>query len=264
MRMRGGAGLGDALYIRAVAEWFVRKGQTVTVATPYPAVFEGAGVQTIPFTRANIDVLAHYSEDRYRQETKQFRDMCLRAGIKEEVPLRFEWQTRNPALVEEMRERAGGRQILLVHGGREPFGRNDGLGLDLIPKADCFKSVLAELRDFFTVGIGDGKRQFYKPDVEMDLVGKTSVTDLLDLGKLCDGIVAQVSFCVPLAECLDKPFLGVWAHKGLCVPTRSPLLKTVTPKKILSKPTSLWVVDDFTEEQIQEGVLAFRGLVGGR
>lgn len=262
--MRGGAGLGDAIYIRAIAEHFVRKGQKVVVATPYPTVFEGAGVETIPFTRHEIDVLAHYSEDRHRQETTQFLDMCLRAKVKEEVPLRFDWKPKNENLLAQVKEQAAGRKVLLVHGGREPFGRTDGLGLDLIPKADAFACALAELRDCLTIGIGDGKRQFYTPEVELDLIGKTSVTDVLDMGKICDGVVAQVSFCAPMAECFDKPFLGVWASKGLHGPvTRSPLLKTVTPRKILTKATSRHVVDNQPEEEIKERVLAFRQLCRG-
>lgn len=261
--MRGGAGLGDAMYVRVVAEHFVRKGNKVTVSTPYPAVFEGAGVETIAFSKAiRFDVIAHYADARYSQQT-QFRDMCLRAGIKEEIPLRFEWKPKNFKLLAGISTQADGRPVLLVHGGREPFGRTDGLGLDLIPERDAFEAVLSGLRDCFTVGIGDGKRQSYVPAVELDLIGKTSVTDLLDLGTMCDGIVAQVSFCVPLAECFDKPFLGVWAAKGLYKPSR-PLLSTVTPQKILSRETSLHVVDDWDDEDIAGEVGAFRLLAGSR
>lgn len=256
--------MGDAMYVRVVAEHFVRKGNKVVVATQYPAIFEGAGVDTIPFTRAGIDVIAHYSEDRFRQETTQFRDMCLRAGLKEDVPLRFDWQPKNEKLVASILENAAGRKVLLVHGGREPFGRTDGLGLELVPEPHAFKRVLYGVQDCLTIGIGDGKRQFYAPKVELDLIGKTSVTDLLDLGFVCDGLIAQVSFCVPLAECFDKPFLGVWAAKGLYGPVRRPLLKTVTPRKILTKATSLHVIDDWQPEQIGEGVRAFRELLGCR
>lgn len=261
MRMRGGAGLGDAMYVRVVAEHFSRKGRRVTVATPYPDVFDGAGVETIPFTREKIDVIAHYSEARYSKET-QFKDMCLRAGIHEDIPLRFKWQPKNNKLLDRMRERAAGRKILMVNGGREPFGRDDGLGLDLMPKREAFDAVLGQLSDCLTVSVGNGKRQFYSPAAELDLVGQTSVSDVLDLGTICDGFVAQVGFCVPLAECFDKPFLGVWARKGLTTPSR-PLLSTVTPKKILTRKTSHYVIDDFDKEQLQERVRAFRALFAG-
>lgn len=264
MRMRGGAGLGDAMYVRVVAEHFAKKGQQVVVATPYPDVFDGAGVETIPFTRSGIDVLAHYSEDRFRQETSQFLDMCLRARIREEVPLRFDWKPKNEQLLEHIRQKAAGRKVLLVNGGREPFGRTDGLGMELLPKQSAFCSVLSGLSDFLTVSIGDGKRQFYSLGAEVDLIGQTSVKDLLDLGRVCDGFVAQVGFCVPMAECFGKPFLGVWAAKGLYGPVSRPLLKTVTPKKILTKKTSLYVIDNWQPEQIKEGVDAFRELLGCR
>lgn len=263
MKIRGGAGFGDAMYVRVVAEYFVRRGESVKVATPWPDVFIGSGASTFPFTRDNIDVIAHYVDNRYRQETTQFRDMCLRAGIRDRLKLEFKWEQRNPELLRRVREQAAGRPIVLVHAGREPFGRTDGLGLDLIPRATVFAQALFALSDCLTIGIGDGKRQFYTPEVELDLVGKTSVRDILDLGTVCTGVLAQVSFCVPLAECFGKPFLGVWSAKGLRTPSR-PLLTTVTPGKILEKPTSLHVIDDWEDERINGGVNAFRQLLGSR
>lgn len=253
--MRGGYGLGDAIYQRPIAEYLVSQGKEITVCTAYPEVFEGAGVSTAPFSRERINVLAHYSMRR-ALKTTQFQDMCDSAKVPR-IELRFEWKVKNGHLLHEVIAKAQGRKVVLVHGGREPFGRKDGLGLELIPRREAFSEALKGFSDCFRVRIGNAAQ--YELDVDLDLQGKTSVSDLIDLGKVCDAVVGQVSFVAPLSEVFDKPFLAVWAEKGLR--SGREVIRQITPAKILSKPTSFYVLDSWTEQQIAEGASAVRGLV---
>ena len=260
IRIRGGSGLGDSIYLRPVVDHFIRCGESVTVNSNHPEVFIGSCAKVMPFSR-DAGVIAHYAGDRGKARTTQFEDLCLRAGVGK-IPYRMDWTVRNPGFVDVLRAQAAGRPLVLAHGGREPFGRSDGLGLPLIPEQRVFDNVLAQLSDCFTVGIGKAP-QIYPVKVDSELNGNTSVSDLLDLGKSCDAVVAQVSFCVPLAEIFDKPFLGVWAAKGLTVGGSTPgrvVIRQITPQKVLSKPSSRHVIDNWTREQITEAVRAFRQL----
>lgn len=247
-RIRGGSGLGDSLYIRPIAQWLLDHGEQVTVCSDYPEVFFGMDVLIEPFGRERIDILAHYTNGKYDTSTNQWQDICRNAGIATE--LHIDWTVRNAALVEKLRDMANGRRIIVVHGGRAPMGRKDGFGMELLPESNAFHVALAALQDCMLVRIGKGE-EIYKLPADIDLSDSTSISDLIDIGSICDGIIAQCSFAIPLAEAFDKPLLTVWAARGMEA-ERHPYIRAITPKKILSKPSSIHVVDDWPMEQIQE------------
>jgi hypothetical protein len=180
--------------------------------------------------------------------------VCGTAGF-DELPLKINWTINNPKLVKSMQRKAAGRKIVLVHGGRNPMGRTDGFGADLLPDGKAFNCALDALDDCFLIRIGKG-RQIYSIKSHIDLNDTTTVSDMFDIASVCDGIVPQCSFAVPLAECFDKPLLVVWSARGL--ESGHAYINTITPKKILSKPTSQFVMDDWAEEKIKEVVGAFR------
>lgn len=253
--IRGGRGLGDAMYVRPVADYFVKAGEQVRVQCDYPDVFIGSGAAVEPFRRDGVNVLAHYTAGKYNPATNQWQDVCASAGVPE-LPLRFDWEIKNHALVDKLRADAGGDPIIVVHGGRTPMGRKDLYGAELLPKKSAFDAALGVFADCYTVLIG-GDAQLYPIHTEADLIGKTSVSDLLDIGSICDGIVAQCSFCVPLAEVFDKPLLAIWAAAGMAEGIHR-YLRAITPKKILSKPTSHHVIDDWGVQKIQNAARDFR------
>ena len=253
-RIRGGSGLGDAIYLRSIVEHFIRKGEVVTVCCGYPSVFDGTGATVLPFDRFNIDVLAHYTAGKRKLGTNQWQDICLSAGV--EVPLRFDWTVKNPALIQRLHTQAAGRPLVIVHGGRAPMARVDGFGKELLPEREAFDAALAALSDCFLVQVGKAD-QVYPLKADVDLNGSTSVSDLLDLGASCDAIVGQCSFVIPLAEAFDKPLLVVWASAGMS-PARHYYISSITPSKVLSKPSSKFVMDDWTQQKIREVVRAFR------
>ncbi len=253
-RIRGGSGLGDSLYIRPIVDYFIRAGERVTALSNYPAVFSGSGAVVEPFCRTNISVLAHYTQGKNNPATTQWQDICNSAGVA--TALRFDWDVANRALVDQLRDKAAGRPIIVAHGGRAPMGRTDGFGMELLPERAAFELALSSIPGCFLVGIGARDGAKYPLPVELDLIGATSVSDLIDIAAMCDGMVAQCSFAVPLAECFDKPLLAMWAARGIS--SAQQYIKTITPSKILSKPTSTHVMDDWPPEQILETVQSFR------
>src|SRR5687767_6227046 len=121
--IRGGSGLGDAIYVASVVRHLNHKGERLRVATSWPDVFRYLDAECIPFTRTGIDILAHYSA-RKPQPTKQWQDCCLAAGITETVDLRLEWRGKR---------RLDTGPVVLVQLPRSPMGRTDGFGASLLP-----------------------------------------------------------------------------------------------------------------------------------
>jgi len=259
-RIRGASGLGDSIYIRPIAEHFLRQGDEVEVMSAWPEVFLGTGATVLPFRKDNIDVLAHYVQGKYLTNTTQWQDICRSAGVGN-LALKTNWEVRNPALVARVRQQAAGRPVVLVHGGRVPMARTDGFGAELLPERRGFDAVLGQLSGTFRVCVGKAA-QVYPVECDLDLNGVTSVSDLMDLGVTCDGVVGQCSLAIPLAEIFDRPLLTVWASRGL-EPGRHPYIRAIMPGKVLSKPTSSHVMDDWNRERLVEAARAFGELCEG-
>ena len=258
MRVRGGSGLGDSIYQRPIVEYLIARGEQVTVCSDWPEVFDGTGATVEPFGRERIDVLAHYTAGKANPHTNQWQDVCASAKISE-IALRFDWPVRNRTLIDRLRILADNKPLILVHGGRTPMARTDGFGKELLPRKEAFAAVLGALYDCFLVQIGQAA-QVYPLACDLSLNGSTSVSDLLDLGAACDGVVGQCSFAIPLAEVFDKPALFVWAAWGMEA-TRHQYVRQITPSKILSKASSGYVVDDWSAEDIVQATRAFRSLL---
>lgn len=252
--VRGGSGLGDSIYVRPVAEYLVQAGHQVIVRSDYRDVFRGAEVEIEKFRREACHVVAHYSSRKGYVTTNQWEDVCINAGIPP-IPLSFKWEIQNTTLTRDLQAMAKGRPIVMVNGGRPPMGRTDGFAREMLPKRAAFDAVLGALGDSFTVEVGKGN-ELYPLTADVDLADRTSAADLLDIASVSSGLVGQCSFMIPLAEALDKPLLVVWAAQGLVSETE--FIRQCTPRKILSKPSSRFVMDDWAALQIEQEVQTFR------
>lgn len=245
MRLRAGRGLGDSIYLRPIVDHFVQR-SAVTVLSNYPAVFADSGARVEPFTRDARCVVANYTLTIKDQRVTQFDAMCRSVGVPQ-IPMRFTWKVKNCALVDEVNAKADGRPVLLVHGGRIPMQRSDVAAKDLMPRREAFLAALGAVQDCFTVRIGADPDAYPLP-VDLDLNSDTTVSDLLDLAAMCDGVIAQCSFAVPLAECFGKPLLAIWSAQGLrsTNPVLGQHLRCVTPRKVLQYLgcTTECVIDD--------------------
>jgi len=257
IRLRGGRGLGDALYVRPVAEHFVRQGEKVTVCCDYPDVFADSGARIEQFDRIGCNVVAHYTHGKANPNTNQWQDVCTLAGVGD-LALSFRWEVKNAMLVADLKAMANGRPIVMVNGGRPPMDRKDGFAFEMLPRREAFDAVLAGLKDCFIVEVGKGA-ELYPLTADVDLSERTSPADLLDIAWIASGLVGQCSFMIPLAEAFDKPLMVVWAAKGLKSATL--FIRQCTPQKILSKQSSRWVMDDWTAERISEAAHAFRAVL---
>lgn len=258
--IRGGTGLGDALYVQAVARHIIRtRDERLRVCTDWPDVFKPLGdkVSIAPFTRNGITYLAHYSQRKPLAHTDQFEDCCQAAGITEPVDFRLDWVLEDHALVE--RVHAHGKPVVLVQLPRAPMGRTDGFGAELLPDCRRIQSAIDMIGDRATkVLIGHGKALFTFSGIDIDLSGKTSVSQVLDLASVASGFLGYVSFFVPLAESFNKHGLFVWSRRGL--KSGHPYVQNITPAKILHRPSSRAVIDDCLNDELASAVETFLNL----
>ena len=244
------------MYVRAVVEHYLRKGESLQVCTNFPQMFADLPVATDVFSRARIDITAHYS-NRKKEHTNQWQDICISAGIRESIELRIAWQQKNLALIERVTMAAAGRPIVLIAAPHAPMNRKDNFGREILPEPEAFSRVATGLDDCYRIQIS-GDPPVYQVPHDLDLVCQTSVTDLFDLASAASGMVGQCSFIIPLAEAFGKPLLCIWSQA--IATSKEEYVRQITPEKILSSPRSLHVFDNWPQEQFEEGVRAFRSI----
>lgn len=262
--IRGGAGLGDAIYLQSVARYLVGHYGNVEACCDWPELFVPLGdrVRVTGFRRTSIDRLAHYSARRGQSETTQWEDICITAGIPRDTLLYLDWSRRG-SLVDDVVVAAAGRPIVLIQMPRAPFARRDGYGEELLPDCSVVQRVVYRLADCFTVQVGLGTPTFEYDRLSLDLKNRTSVSDLVDLAHVCDGLIGQVSFIVPLAESLDKPGLLVWSRRGLSS-SHEPV-RRITPQKIIHRKDLFRVIfDDCLGYDMRLAVDSLRESIGRR
>lgn len=261
--IRAGKGLGDAVYLAAIARHMVARGERLEICTGWPDVYRSlAGlVRLSPFRRDRIDRVAHYIARKKISGTDQFVDCCINMGISEPVEFRLDWRLQNFGLIEEVRR--SGKPVVIVQLPREPMGRSDGFGLDLLPTRAGLQRAIDALGDrVFTVQIGKGAPLFRLDGIDLDLANRTSVTDLIDVASAADGALGYCSFIVPLAEALMKPALFVWSRRGLR--SREPFIRQIVPGKVLHRSTSRAVMDDCGAWEMRAATDAFLAALGSR
>lgn len=259
--IRSGKGIGDNLYLQSIVRHLVDAGERIEVCTPWPDLFRPIRdkVSLSPFRRDNIDLVAHYTTRKKIAGTDQFQDCCINVGIKVPVDLRLDWVPQNLALIDQLR--SAGKPVIIVQLPREPFGRSDGYGMELLPDCKTIQRAIDALTGWaFIVQIGSGKALHRFSGIDLDLVDGTSVSDLIDVAYAADGCLGYCSFMVPLAETFSKPALLVWSRKGLR--SRTEYIRTITPEKILHRASSRFVVDDCSDHEIAEAANALLDQAG--
>jgi hypothetical protein len=248
--IRAGSGLGDSIYLQSVARHMVMQGKQIVVRSNYPDVFRPIGVPVVQFHKLGNCVAAHYATRMRMQQTDQFQDMCITAGISGPVEMRLDWQPFNDEFLSGLK-----RPVIAVMLPRLPMDRTDGFGIDLMPNWHVMQTLIDKC-DTSILQIGSGKAVHAFSGIDRDLSNKTSIRDVLDIASMVDGFIGTCSFMIPLAESLGKPYFCLWSGKGLVSETQ--YLRQITPQKIIHrKDLAHYAVDNSPANRIEQAFEAF-------
>lgn len=222
-------GLGDALYLRAVVLHLLKRGEKVAVVTGWPDLFSDLPVAISP---ATADEDMHHAKPclhcRIITDMDAFSMACQQAGITEPVELRVDWAVRNTRLVDEVKQAARERKILVYQPPKKPCNENQAL---TSPKREAFVRCLEEF-DGFRVKLGHSNLDNCGP-ADLDLFGKTSVTDAIDVCTAADLFFGEPCYLFILAQALNKPSVSMFS--GRAADSGRHRLVNFSPKRLFHK-----------------------------
>lgn len=236
IQLKASKGLGDAIYLRAIAIHLIERGEKLEVFTPWRQVFDD-----LPLAVRGLGEITGDEDWRYGKACLHCRILnapdlfsmaCLQAGITEPVILRMNWQARNHELVDSIRRESRGLPIFVFQPLKVCTNLNERL---MRPQAEAFARVVAEHGDHFRVMLGHPAHvQDMNLACEMNLVGRTSVTDVFDVGTIGDKFFGEPCYVTVMAEALGKPYACMFSRKG--IESGRTFVSNLKPERFFHKP----------------------------
>ena len=252
-------GFGDAIMLRAVTFHLLDRGESVTVYTKWPDVFQD--INPVPHGRFVLKSLRDLNDVRDDLEERGllrhgtyhlyrggpipegetiFSLVCKNARIHEPVSLEMRWEVKNHGLVRKIREKAGGKRILVY----QPIKVANYPEQELLrPSNALLRGVLVFHPDCFRVKIGHPR--YVKNDdypCDLDLFGEIPISDTFDICTTADLFLADPSFINVIAEALGTPYVCLFTRSGL--ESYIERVNTVTPERVVHKKSLATVVVD--------------------
>lgn len=235
LTIRGGGGFGDALYVHMITRYLIQNGKKVTVCSDFPEIFQYLDCLVVPHRKVDVDIVAHYTERKYSTDgTKQFDDVCIRAGLDQsDVEYALKWRKKP----------IHNKPYIVVESYREPMGRTDGFASELLPNRLVYQEIINRLSSFYKIVlIGRGNLKDRFDNIDFDMTNELSVTSTINIVAHAEAVFGYCSYLVPLAESFNVPAFFLWSKAGL--KSQKQFISSITPEKILSKPTSHFMIDN--------------------
>jgi len=253
IRIKCASGFGDAIYMYPVAKHFIEQGEKdITLMTNYSDIFKALPVKTIHHTKDWATHKISYCGNKYKAGTSQFQDVCLAAGVPTDLEFKVDWSLRNKDLIENIRKMATrkGRRILVVAGPDKPFGRDDEFGIELTIDFKRYDDLLSRIhQDWYIVQICKQQPIHKLKYLDVNLMGKTTPSDVMDLISIADRTMGQVGHILPISECLGTPGLIWFSRSGLNCENR--FINSIKPEKVIHyRDTMLHVIDDWSTDKL--------------
>lgn len=239
LHIKGESGLGDSIYLYPIVKSYLDNvTEPIAVYSNYPEVFQDLKCLVLPFSKNRDDEakIFSYLPNKSNSETTILEDIT--ASCSYQINFHKEHKIKNHDLIKNiLRNKTNNKKICIIR-YIEPRHNNKR-----IDNLDCDPNIINRFisefqKDYYFVGIGTSN--YHNITCDMDLMGKTSVSDLFDLVFISDLVIAQVGYTVPLCELIHKNNIAIFPQKWQ---TANPFLKTITPNKICGKYTSC-IYDD--------------------
>lgn len=248
INLNGSKGLGDALYVRAVARHLLwKENKEVTVFTRWPEVFRDLPLKVKALGdltgQEDIHPVVYCSHCRVQQPASLdfFTLACRQAGIVDEVDLFIDWKVKNKRLVESIRLAARGRRIFVYQSPKKANGPEQEV---LRPRREAFNRYIENHKDCYRVRLGHPSAVEDDKDapLDMDLFGKISVSDALDVGASADLLFSDPSFITVMAESMGKRFTAMLSRRVEAFPNIR--ARAMTADRLFHNKNLLTVVYD--------------------
>ncbi len=258
----GASGLGDSVYLYAIAKYLIyHQGEPeVVVRTKWPTLFKPLPVKTVnlSITPENVKgqyrvIQCRYWERKGNQETSQWQDSLILANLNEaDVP--FEFDSINTGKFEiKLKD----KKLCLIKNPYVSFKESSELSWDI----NILRRIIKEFKNeyfFVLVGHGNSEQKVEIEGIDLDLINQTSVQDLSFLVKQSDMIITRTGHLVPMAEAQGRRCFVIFSQRGLN--SQEKIVRQITPQKVISRPELAYSVVD--SQPISEIIQAFRKCQG--
>lgn len=232
--IRAPNGLGDAVHLRAAVLHLLASGEQVKVFTSFPVVFADLPVEIAALGEGDtFDGLRHFYHKLGvgAADVDNFTGSCRRADIVEPVALRAEWTVKNSALLDSIRDAAKGRSIFVYQ--TRKAAKNSAQRL-LCPDRESYNGFIAEHHDHFRIKLG--QPPYCEDDrsapCELDLFGKTSISDAFDIATIGDLFFGESCFVPMIGEAMDRRYAIMFTRRALNSEDR---VRHMTPGRLFHK-----------------------------
>ena len=215
--VKGASGFGDAIYLRVIVEWLLaNRPNDYMILTKYPEVYKDLPVQTADLHSKmynNVSYYCQYLSGKGLFTTTQWEDMLNRAKL---PYFPFTSSLKYLSLLDLTLLNT----VIVI----PPYNAMNGAKgtFPLIPKFKEFSDYTAKYSDVIY------------------LKQKYPFLDLVKMFSSCKLVVAQQGWATALAEMVDTPIHVIFTKRALN--DNYKFISTITPKKILTKPTSKAII----------------------
>lgn len=234
MKIKGCSGLGDAIYLNPVVNYFLSNSdkinpvfKNIQVVSKYPELFAGLNCEVIPEAR-DIDILCSYVPRKKIIGTNQFQDTCIQAQIPF-IDLNLYLDLEVGSHVKNMVEKSK-PYIAFV----EPYKENIRSDYPLMPDVNFMNSVLKKVSLAYEQNV-----------IKINKFYGYTVHEILYIIKNSEQTIGQVGYIIPASEVYDKKCLAIFSANYK--KSTNDFVRTIKPKKVVCKHTTACIYDDEVE-----------------
>jgi hypothetical protein len=257
-RIKCASGFGDAIYAYPIVRHLIESGKEehITVMTDYHQIYDCAPFKDkLSFLRHSKDFAQYkisYCGRKYKAGTSQFQDVCMAAEVPTDLDFSIDWEIQNQDLINTIKKLARRKEapICLISAPFKPFGRVDEFGVELTVNFKRMDDLIRRNRDkYFFVQVCKNVPEYALNNIDLNLAGKTTISDVLDIMSISDCSMGQIGHILPLSEVFKVPCLLFFSRKGLNCENR--FISSITYDKIVHyKDIIKYCVDDETDVEI--------------
>ncbi len=241
LRLKGPSGLGDSIYSYPIIKYFIEKKFDVEILTRYKDIFKNLDCKVRPYFYFNDDIDFNYVPRKFHKRTSQFEDMCILSGITKKIKLEINYEGKRKFKTK--------KKICVIQRPYWPMNELEKR-VELVPDYSQIQKLIINNQDYYYVMVGVKNSLDFEIKGIDETIEKTSIDDLFKIINASDMVITQIGWTIALAEILNKKIFVIFSVNGL--ESDNWFFNTITPKKVITKQTSSYCIDNWTNEKINK------------